>query len=236
MLMRTSLLALVVLLAPAAASADVATPPPPGKEFVTYSVRVDNLAAFKDFVLLVYDTPSDGKLRASLRFVAEGAAEQILVRGGSWRSEARFGRPRFWLLPLAAEKAWSEATNQEIARQREACAERNEGCMHISRFSPSYAPPEGAIDCGVEIEVRASVPKGTAGKDRQVLDVFRLVEATATTCRIERVPQAALPTPSTPGMPKGLVGGVALAGGGAAMLGLLVAGLLVWRGRRAQQV
>ncbi len=219
---------LAALLLPGLASADVPSPPPAGKEHVSYFVRLDNVADFADFSFLVYDKPGDGKLRASLRFATDGPSELLLVRGGNWRSAGRFGKPRIWLLPKAAAEAWTLATNAEIARQREACRKHGEGCAHISRFTPKYPPPKGAIDCGVAIEVRSSVPKGTANKDRKVVDVFRIVEATATSCKVERVTKSALPG-AGPGGRRGV--SMALFGGGAVVAGLLLAAGL-WLERR----
>lgn len=179
--------ALLVLCGPAVVSADLLTPPPKGKTHVTHHVRIDNLKKHPGYALLIHDSPSKGKIRASLVFHAGSAATQILVRGGSWRSEARFGRPRIYLMPREKQKKWSEATGKEISRQRTACARHGKGCAHISRFSPRYAPPRGAIDCGVTISVRSTVPTRSAGKDRRVVDVFRIVKASRKTCKLARV-------------------------------------------------
>ena len=183
-------LVLALSLPMATALADVAPPRIPGETYVTHRVQIQNMLAHPGFSLLVYDPPAQGVIRAHLVFHAETDAERDLVHGGSWRSAARFGTPTIWLLPRKEEQKWSKATANEVARQRQACAERAEGCVHISRFSPRYAPPAGAIDCGVSLPVVRSVPTERANKDRQVVDVFRLVQATKKTCKLLPVRRA----------------------------------------------
>jgi len=168
-------------------SADVVSPPPKGNTHVTHKVQIDNLKKHPGFSLVIHDSPSKGKIRASLVFNAKRAATQVLVRGGSWRSEARFSRPRIWLMPRDKQRKWSEVTAKEISKQRKACADHGKGCAHISRFSPRYAPPRGAVDCRVAITVRSAVPTRTVNKARQVVDVFRIVKASKTSCKLKRV-------------------------------------------------
>lgn len=186
-------LLLAFVFAPSAAQADVAPPRVPGKTYVSHLVRVDGMKKHPGFSLLIYDAPRKGLIRAYLVFDAKTPAQQTLVVGRSWRSAARFGNPKMWLLPRDQQKKWSQATAEEISRQRTACSQRGEGCSHISRFSPRFAPPEGAIDCGVAIKVVRSVPTKSANKQREVVDAFRLVKATAKTCKVEHVKQAAAP-------------------------------------------
>ena len=182
---RPLILILVALTGANLASADVVSPPKKGMTFVTHKIQITNLEKHPGYSLLVYDAP--GKLRASLVFNAGTVAAKILVSGRSWRSRARFGRPKIWLLPRALEKKWSAATDKEIARQRKACADHGKGCAHISRFSPRYAPPKGAVDCGVTVTVRSSVPTREANKARQVVDVYRIVKAGPKVCKLARV-------------------------------------------------
>ena len=178
-------------LVPGIGMADVPPPQTPGKTYVSHAVHVENMKAHPSFSILVYDPPSrEGMIQAALIYHAETEAKQTLVRGRSWRSMARFGAPKIWLMPREAQRAWSEVTAKEVSKQRQACAERGEGCAHISRFSPRFAPPKGAIDCGVSIEVYGSVPDELATKDREVKDIYRILEATPKRCKIEHVKQA----------------------------------------------
>lgn len=184
------ILALLALNGPTLVSADVVTPPRKGTTHVAHKIQIDGLKKHSRFSLVIHDPPTKGKIRASLVFHADRAAVQLLVRGGSWRSEARFGRPRIWLMPRAHQKRWSEATAREISKQRTACAEHGKGCAHISRFSPRFAPPTGAIDCGVSITVHSSVPTRDANKARQVVDRYRIVKASNKVCKLAHVKRA----------------------------------------------
>lgn len=188
--LQSWILPLLVAVIPATVSADVVSPPATGKTYVTHKIKIENIKKHPGFSLLIHDAPTGGKIRASLVFSAKAAAVQMLVRGGSWRSEARFGRPKIWLLPHEQERKWSKMTAEEISRQRTACADHGKGCAHISRFSPRYSPPKGAIDCGVTITVRSQVPTRSAPRSRQVVDVFSIVKASRKSCKLRLVKRA----------------------------------------------
>jgi hypothetical protein len=170
------MLALLVVLP---ALADVAIPPPKDQIFTSHYLRVDDREAHPDFVLLAYD--SGETLSTHRAWPADREAEQLLARGGRDRG-GQLGHPGLHLLPKAAYEAWATATSAEIARQEEACADRGEGCAHISRFAPSYPPPEGATSCGHAIELQRSAPEGSADKR---VDVVKIVEASASSCKVE---------------------------------------------------
>jgi hypothetical protein len=185
--LRLSIFPLLVAAAPATVSADIVAPPAKGYTYITHKIKIANISKHPGYSLLVHDAPSNGKIRASLVFNTKRAAARVLVRGGSWRSEARFRRPKIWLLPLKQQQKWSKKTSMEISKQATACAEHGKGCAHISRFSPRYAPPRGAIDCGVTITVRSQVPTRSAPKSKQVVDVFKIVKASKKACKLQLV-------------------------------------------------
>ncbi len=162
--------------------ADIAPEPPAGRAFLSHYLKMENLADYPGFALLVYDPSPDGKITASRTFKVGKDAEQLLENQSNWRSARNFDRPGIWLLSLAQEKAWSKKTGELIAQQREACARRGEGCAHISRFVPKYPPPAEAIDCGVRIDIQTTVAKG---QNDRVVDVYRIAKATDKTCQLE---------------------------------------------------
>lgn len=183
-----TLCSLIVLMVGLPALADVPPSIDRGKEFVEHRVGVTNMAKHPDWVLMVYDASSNDRIRAHLTFRAGGAPETTLVNGQSWRSTANFSSPKVWLVPAKAADAWQKATMTEIARQRKACADRGEGCAHISRFSPKYAPPAEAVDCKASISVVSQRKKDTSSKPI-VVDSFKLLKASATECRLEHLAQ-----------------------------------------------
>ncbi|MFT5429711.1 MAG: hypothetical protein ACI9OJ_000383 [Myxococcota bacterium] len=177
----------VALLLPMTVLADVAPERDPGKVHVEHHVRVKNLSAYPDWVILVHDAPQKGDIRAHLAFTADSEPEQLLVNGRSWRSAARFSKPSLWLVPKKAWQTWKKETATRIAKQREACAQRGEGCAHISRFQPHYPPPKGAVDCNAHIAVVTQRP---AAKGKRAVDVFVLNEAKAGICKVDRTATA----------------------------------------------
>ena len=165
------------------ALADIAIEPDPGTTFLSHSLRLEGLAEHPTSVLVVHDGGST--ISAHRAYSADREAQQTLARGGSNRGGG-MGAPSIYLMNGIAYQAWSTATDATVSAAREACADRGEGCAHISRFVPSYAPPTGAISCGVSIDLQLSGPDG--GPD-EVVDVYRLAEASATTCRLDRIAQ-----------------------------------------------
>ena len=186
---------LITLLMSSTAFADIPPDIPEGSEFVSHYVQIENMADHPDFTIVVYDPATEGLIRASLVFTADSDERQLLVNGRSWQSLADFGNPGLWLLPRDAQTEWSSATAVEIDRQREACFERGEGCVHASRFSPRFAPPEGALDCNVRVDVQAQRPTDP-DTPAEVVDVFRVTEASADRCVAERVADASTPAVS----------------------------------------
>lgn len=172
---------MLTLLVTTLAYADVAPIEPPGKHFVSHSLRVEGMGDHPGHVLVVYDAPQDGQISANLAYHSEGQSEQVLADGSRSRGNL-FSRPTVYLMTRDNYNAWSKISTAEIERQRIACAERGEGCMHISRFVPHYAPPTNAIDCKMQLEAITLLPD--SGPDR-IVDVFRLKTASADTCLLE---------------------------------------------------
>lgn len=181
---------LPLILLSLSAQADVIQPPPDKERYLTHQLRIEGLDAHPDVVIVAHDRA--GTISSHRAFSA-GDAQQVLGRGAR-RDGGGLSAPALFLLPRAAHDAWSEGVRAEVARQEEACADRGEGCAHISRFTPSYAPPEGGVDCKQDITLKLTGPEDGP---KEVVDVLRLVEASATTCRLEAVDQAA--APASPG-------------------------------------
>ena len=140
------------------AQADLVVPPPEDRRYITHKLRIENLESFPDRVFVVVD---DGdEVRSHRAFTAEQATHE-LGRGGR-RSGGSLGSPRIRAMTPADYEAWRDATRETVNAQREAC-QRGEGCAHISRFSPRYAPPKAGVDCGVEIPVQTSAPRDARG-------------------------------------------------------------------------
>lgn len=177
------------------ALADVVVPPPDDSRYVSHVLRLDGLQAHPGFVFLVYD---DGPEISGWRaFSAGGQAEWELMRGGS-RLGAAMSQPAVRMLSAAAYESWAAATNAEKERQRAACSERGEGCMHISRFVPRVAPPSGAIDCGLRLSMEAT---GPADGPEQIVHIATVTAATETSCVVTLTGRetSGAPTPaSTP--------------------------------------
>ncbi|MEL6342777.1 MAG: hypothetical protein AAFV53_06565 [Myxococcota bacterium] len=176
---------LAALIALNLAHADVAPTEPPGRQFVTHALRVEGMDVHPGHVLVVYNAPQDGVIRANLAYHSEGQAQQTLGDGSRARGN-HFSKVRFHLMSRDRYSAWSSTTAQEIARQRTACAEKGEGCAHISRFVPRYPPPAQVVDCQVEIDVITQNEK--KGPD-QIVDVVRLKEAGDSVCVLEQGPR-----------------------------------------------
>ncbi len=178
------LLALATLLVPTFAFADVAPDISPGSRFVNHAIMIQNLDAHPNYAVVVYDAPRNGLIGGHKIFSQIHSAKHVLTRGASWRSREVFSSARLHLLPLRAAIAWQRETDREIERQREACFERGEGCVHASRFFPRYAPPPEVTSCSAEVEMVYEL--AGPGPD-EVVDTFRLVTASANRCRVERV-------------------------------------------------
>lgn len=178
------LLTLFALLVPTVAFADVAPDIPPGSRFVNHAIMIQNLDAHPNYAVVVYDAPRNGLIGGHKIFSPIHSAKHVMTRGASWRSREAFSSPRLHLLPLRAAIAWQRETDREIERQREACFERGEGCVHASRFFPRYAPPPEVTSCSAEVEL---VYELAGPGPEEVVDTFRLVTASANRCRVERV-------------------------------------------------
>ncbi|MCK6505808.1 hypothetical protein L6R53_20870 [Myxococcota bacterium] len=204
------------------ARADVALEPDPGTRFLTHALRIEGLDAHPGYVVLAYDAGAE--LSTWRAFHAGAPASQELGWGGANRGP-RMGAPGLHLLPRAAYDAWLAQTTATIQAQETACAERGEGCMHISRFVPSFPPPVGAVSCGLSLQVQGAGPED--GPDR-VEEVLRLEAASDSTCSLARVGQEL----SREGKPVAAGSGARcdLVGGAASLLA--GAGLLLGLGRR----
>ncbi|MCA9563330.1 MAG: hypothetical protein KC561_07565 [Myxococcales bacterium] len=167
------------------AFADVPPYIPEDQEFVTHRLQIENMADFPDYALLVFDVPQEGNIRAFRMFTFDTQAEQQLAHGASWDSLDDFGRPHLWLMPLSEALAYQQSASEEIAHQEAECWE-GRGCSHASRFSPLFAAPQSAVDCGVELQM---IHSRTIDEDTPpiALDAFRVVTASAEQCVVERV-------------------------------------------------
>lgn len=215
----------------AAAQADIAPMPPPDKQFTTYTVQVDGLDKFPDAVLVLHDKDAD-TIYGYRPFSAEKASHQI-ANGHSSRGNT-IHNPDFFLMTAEAFAAWSAETNAEIARQRDACSERGEGCVHISRFVPKFAPPTGTVPCNATVNIRTTAPQGGPS---EYTDVFTVTAASAEGCTLtgpaapaaapsgSHEPEAAPADPAPSAEPAGSRCAAVTAAGGAAWgLALLLAG------------
>lgn len=174
------LLLLLSLAAPA--RADVAIEAPSGQRYVRYGLRIEGLDAFPEAVILAADPGQE--IHAYRAFHAGGETAWDLSGGGG--RDRGMGGPALRLTSAATYESWSTTTNALIEAQRQACDERGEGCAHISRFVAHFPPPAGTVDCGVQVQ---PVVQGPAEGPDHVVDVYKLVEASATTCRLEKVGQ-----------------------------------------------
>lgn len=204
------------------ARADVALEPAAGTRFITHALRLEGLDAHPGYVVLAYD---DGpELHTHRAFHSGGPATQELGWGGANRG-GLLSAPGLHLLPRAAYDAWAASTTATVQAQETACAERGEGCMHISRFVPHYPPPAGAVSCGIRLPLQGSGPAD--GPDR-VEEVLRLEAASDSACTVTRVG----PAPSLDGQATPADAGARcdLTGSAASLLAGL--GLLLGLGRR----
>ena len=196
---------LLLLLSIAPARADIAIEPPTDQQFLTWSIRVEGLEAAPGSVVVAWETPYEGKI-TGYRALSAASPEAELYHGGSRRPG--LASPDLYLLPTAAFETWQAATREEIDRQEAACADRGEGCMHISRFVPHFAPPTGGIDCATKAKLTESGP--TNSPPTRLL-TFHLDEASATTCKLSPVGQEKEAAPKA-------TGGCTSAGGSALSL------------------
>jgi hypothetical protein len=209
-----------MLLLSSLALADIPPDLPPGQTPAQNTVSVSGLEAHPDFVLLLYSDSTELDSHQTL------SAERGELQLGDKLHQAGL-----WLMTQADYAVWSSATSAEISRQQTACAERGEGCSHISRFTPSYAPPATAISCGVTLDAPQFVPTGEPSLQQHA---FTLSAASATACTLTGTPSAEAVNsdrPSEDGPGASLPGGCATArhgAMGATMLPMLVLG---WRRR-----
>lgn len=176
----------------AAARADIAPEPPPDKQFTTYTVQVDGLDRFPGVVLVLHDKGSD-TIRAYRSFTAEKSSH--MIASGHRSRGNNFSNPDLFAMTAEAYAAWSAETDAEIRRQEAACADRGEGCAHISRFVPKFAPPTGAVACGADIQIRTTAPTGGPS---EYTDVFTVTAASAEGCTVSGPPAPAGAKSATP--------------------------------------
>lgn len=174
-----------MLLLSTLALADIPPTPPPNQQFVTHTVQPEGLADHPEHVLLLF---AKGDTISSYRtFSADNP---------SFGVEGELLRAGFSLMKRSDYVMWADQTRDEILRQRTACAERGEGCAHISRFEPSFAPPTAVVDCGMTLAL-----SGTAamGEPTSHTHSYRLTAAgeTCTMVAAEAAP-APEPDPATP--------------------------------------
>ena len=159
------------------ALADIIPDAPTGKKHITHSLRIEGLEAHPDIVLLAMQDAGDGELSAYRVFDHE--SNEARLANGASRSSG-MATATIYLMTRADYDAWAKVTAEDVRRQEELC-EQGIGCAHISRFEPTYATPESRLACGATITTQTSAIIG--GSDR--LDVYRVVEASPTSCRLE---------------------------------------------------
>jgi hypothetical protein len=223
-MLATALLSLSI------AHADVAIPPPDGKQFMNHDLVVEGLDAHPDVVLVVMDR---GDTVTAYRSFAAGKDTRQTLAKGNRRRGGGMSAPTVRLMTKPAFEAWQTEARAAVDAQREACSERGEGCAHISRFVGKYPAPKGAVDCGLSLDL---VTSGPEGGPNQTVDTIALEAASATRCTVvskgrhhERdgmrtdAPPPAEPAVdgAAPAPPScNTLGGVASVGAGLAMLGL----------------
>jgi hypothetical protein len=202
--MRSWIPVAVVLLALATRSgplrADVAPVAPPDRRFVTTVVRVEGLTDV-GWVLAAFEQ-GQTPIQTHASFEV-GAAER------RFRLDSRLDGAPLRLFERSAWDTWLEETQRSISEQREACFSRGEGCVHPSRFSPSYPPPEGGVDCALALRIPGDGPHDGP---EEVTQRLRVIELGANTCRLEP-----LASPDDPRQSRGALPGCSASGG----LGLL---------------
>ncbi len=196
------------------ARADVPPMPAPGRRLVETRVGLEGLTD-PDWVIVAFP--------ANQRAIGTHAVFSASTPEVVFRLDVEMHGANTRLLSRAAYEAWSREVRTQVAAQREDCYSRNVGCVHPSRFSPTYPPPEAGIDCGLQLDVRSDGPEDGPAEARHRI---RVVALTADACRLETIA-----SPSSP--PRAGGGGVPGCGAaGAAGLLAALAGLLVARNRR----
>lgn len=182
----SALTALALLLPPA--HADVAIEAPEGMLLATHSLRVEGLLDHPDAVILAFDGPPGGTV-STHRVYGQGQASQHVLARGDDRNGSAMGAPSLYAMARPAYETWAAATSAEVERQRQACDERGEGCMHISRFVPSYASPSAVLPCGVQVETVTQGPDSGPDLRIEVYKVAALEIAAPDggACRLDKV-------------------------------------------------
>lgn len=212
---------MTALLSLSLAHADVAIPPPDGQRFVKHDLVVAGLERHPDVVLLAID--AGGTVSGYRAWRAGGEARQTLAQGGRSRGGG-IAAPSVKMLPKAAFDAWEAKSRADVDRQRAACADRGEGCAHISRFVPSYPAPPDTVDCGFPIRLVTSGPK--RGPDT-VVDTIELQSSADGRCIVSAQPRSA----ERDGQPVD-TGGCSTAGGAVSLgAGLALLGVAARRRR-----
>lgn len=172
---------LPLLLLPSTALADVAIEPPTGQIFTTHSLLIEGLLEHPDFVIVAFDGDPGSTISAHRAFGKGQASQHVLARGDATRG-GYLARPSLHLLSKAAYDTWWAQTSATIEQQRTACAERGEGCVHISRFQPSFTAPTGTLPCGVSLELNTV---SDAGGPDLIIDVYQVEKLDASTCKLD---------------------------------------------------
>lgn len=206
---------LTALLSLSLAHADVAVPPPRGERFVNHDLVVEGMDAHPDVVLVVLDAgPTVSAYRS---FQKGGERRQTLARGNRSRGGG-MSAPTVKMMTRPAFEAWQKEARATVDAQREACAQRGEGCAHISRFVPRYPAPKDALECGFLIDL---VTSGPEGGPNTVVDTIALKTAKADRCEVEtKGRHAELDGKRIESAGCNTLGGAVSVGAGLAMLGL----------------
>lgn len=206
---------LTALLSLSMAHADIAIPPPDRERFVRHDLEVVGLEAHPEVVLIAIDEGST--VQGYRAFRPGGEARQTLAQGGRNRSRG-ISAPSVKMLPKAAFATWEREARGAVDAQREACASRGEGCVHISRFVPRYPAPKDAVDCGFTIKL---VTRGPERGPDTVIDTIALKTAAASTCVVETRPRTAEKDHEPVDMGGcSTIGGAVSLGAGLALLGV----------------
>ena len=198
--------------------ADLIMEPPDGTQHLRHTLEVKGLPAGRVLVFA-----ADGKeIPGVVAFEADGERE---LGSGHSRFHILGSKPRLWSLTTADYAAWKQQAATLTAEQEAACADRGEGCVHISRFQPRLPPPSPAVSCGQPVRLRLEGPADGPSTTRDVLTVQSL---TATECAVSVVAAPSAPSAGTPPRsPRCSTGFV-----GTSLLSLLVGVVLVLTQRR----
>ena len=174
------------------AFADLIPEAPDGQIHVEHRLKLEGVNAHKDVVLVAMEDGADGALHAYRAF-GSGTTEHQLANGAA--RDSGMGTATLYAMSKEDFEVWEKATSEDIEKQRELCYE-GIGCDHISRFSPTMKAPEKRASCETTIRTQTSAPKGSPTVR---MDVYKVVEATASSCRLEPVSVEPLSAPASVG-------------------------------------